>query len=94
MFAIGGALFIGAGGLFAGSVDAHHPRRIGIDDFMAGLACVESVGNYDAVNERSGARGKYQFMPRIWRAWSTMCRSPSMLVRAWSLPVNRAPASR
>jgi len=70
MFGIAGALFVGAGGLFAGNVDAHHPRRIDIDAFMAGLACVESVGNYDALNERSGARGKYQFMPRIWRAWS------------------------
>ena len=69
-FAFATALLIGAGSLFAGSVDAARPGRIGIDAFMAGLACVESVGNYEAVNERSGARGKYQFMPRIWRAWS------------------------
>jgi hypothetical protein len=65
-----GALLIGAGGLFAGSAAGHHPRRIEIDDFMTGIACVESVGRYDAVNRRSGALGKYQFMPRIWRAWS------------------------
>jgi len=70
LIAIAGALLIGAGGLFSGSAAGHHPRRIGIDDFMTGLACVESGGRFGAVNSRSGALGKYQFMPRIWRAWS------------------------
>ncbi len=70
IFAFAGALLIGAGGLFAGSATAHHPRRLDLDDVMTGIACVESVGRYDALNKRSGALGKYQFMPRIWRAWS------------------------
>jgi hypothetical protein len=61
---------IGVGGLFSGSAAGHHPRPITIEDFMTGLACVESSGRYDAVNSRSLALGKYQFMPRIWRAWS------------------------
>jgi hypothetical protein len=45
-------------------------RRIDIDAFMTGLACIESSGRFTAVNKRSGALGKYQIMPRNWRAWS------------------------
>jgi hypothetical protein len=44
--------------------------RLDIDHFMTGLACVESGGRYDALNPRSKALGKYQFMPRIWVAWA------------------------
>jgi hypothetical protein len=58
------------GGSFAQEAAGHHPRRIGVGDFMAGLACVESGGRFDAVNGRSGALGKYQFMPKIWVAWA------------------------
>lgn len=67
---LAGALLIGAGSHFAGSAAGQDPRPIDIDHFMTGLACVESGGRYEAVNKRSGALGKYQFMPRIWRAWS------------------------
>jgi len=45
-------------------------RRLTIDDFMTGLACVESGGRYDALNPSSGSYGKYQVMPRIWPAWA------------------------
>jgi hypothetical protein len=69
-FASATALLIGAGGLFSTTVAGRNPGRIDINDFMTGIACVESVGRYEAINKRSGALGKYQFMPRIWRAWS------------------------
>jgi hypothetical protein len=45
-------------------------RRTTIDDFMTGLACVESGGRYYAVNSFSGSYGKYQIMPRVWLAWA------------------------
>lgn len=44
--------------------------RIAIDDFMTGLACVESGGRYGAENPSSGAYGKYQIMPRNWTVWA------------------------
>src|SRR5690349_7183399 len=34
--------------------------RTTIDDFMTGLACVESSGRYNALNVVSGSYGKYQ----------------------------------
>src|SRR4051794_4596334 len=45
-------------------------HRMRIDDFMTGLACVESGGRFDALNPSSGSYGKYQVMPRIWSAWA------------------------
>jgi len=39
-------------------------------DFMWALGKVESGGNYYALNESSGAYGKYQIMPASWRAWA------------------------
>lgn len=41
-----------------------------IEQFMTGLACIESSGRYSAVNAESGAIGKYQIMPRNWRVWA------------------------
>lgn len=45
-------------------------RRIEIEHFLTGLACVESGGRYGAVNRQSGAYGKYQIMPRNWPRWA------------------------
>lgn len=39
-------------------------------DFMWALGRVESGGDYYALNESSGAYGKYQIMPSSWRAWA------------------------
>ena len=43
---------------------------VDLDAFMTGLACTESGGRYEAMNRFSGAMGKYQIMPRNWRAWA------------------------
>ena len=43
---------------------------VDIDDFMTGLACTESSGRFEALNRFSGAMGKYQIMPKNWRAWA------------------------
>jgi hypothetical protein len=66
------AVVLGAGLVAAGqsAKPAVAERQIGIEHFMAGLACIESSGRYNAVNRRSGALGKYQIMPRNWRNWS------------------------
>lgn len=59
-------------------------RRIGIDDFMTGLACVESSGRFTAFNEVSSAYGKYQVMPRNWVAWARY-----YLGNRWAQPTPR-----
>lgn len=38
--------------------------------FMTAVARVESGGNHQAVNQTSGAYGRYQIMPDNWRAWA------------------------
>jgi len=60
-------------------------RRTTIDDFMTGLACVESGGRYDATNVVSGSYGKYQIMPRVWLAWAGR-----YLGNRWADPTPRA----
>jgi hypothetical protein len=60
-------------------------RRTTIDDFMTGLACVESGGRYDALNSASGSYGKYQIMPRVWLAWAGI-----YLGNRWANPTPRA----
>src|SRR3954462_1426628 len=59
-------------------------RRIGIDEFMTGLACVESSGRFDALNVSSGSYGKYQVMPRNWSAWAMR-----YLGNRWAAPTRR-----
>lgn len=62
-----------AGGVMFAVQDARPSvaeRDLSIEHFMAGLACIESSGRYNAVNRTSGAIGKYQIMPRNWRVWS------------------------
>lgn len=54
----------------ASGFSANRGSRVDIDDFLTGLACVESAGRYEVRNPLSGALGKYQFMPRVWVAWS------------------------
>jgi hypothetical protein len=44
----------------------------GIDRFLRALASVESGGRYTARNPVSGAYGKYQILPSMWRAWARL----------------------
>ncbi|HEY0444036.1 MAG TPA: transglycosylase family protein, partial [Candidatus Limnocylindrales bacterium] len=53
----------------AGTVAKDPPR---LADFMHGIAQVESGGRYTARNATTGAYGKYQIMPRNWRAWARL----------------------
>lgn len=41
-----------------------------IDRFMTAISGQESGGNYNAVNGRTGASGRFQIMPGNWPAWS------------------------
>lgn len=52
---------LGQGGLAA---------PISLDAFKVGVGCVESDGDYEARNGRTGAIGKYQVLPRNWKDWS------------------------
>lgn len=45
-------------------------RESGKEAFINAIAGQESGGNYDAVNGRTGAAGKYQIMPENWPAWA------------------------
>ncbi len=56
--------------LVPSGVVAKDPPRI--DHFMNAVGQVESGGRYHARNATSGAYGKYQIMPRNWRAWSRL----------------------
>ena len=42
----------------------------GLERFLYALGEVESGGRYIALNETSGAYGKYQIMPASWAAWA------------------------
>ena len=42
----------------------------GREAFINAIAGQESGGDYDAVNGRTGASGKYQIMPENWPAWA------------------------
>lgn len=68
----------------ASGISATERPRVDIDGFMTGLACVESAGRYEARNRLSGALGKYQFMPRVWAAWSGR-----YLGNRWAAPTSR-----
>lgn len=74
-----GTLTLGAHG-----VDARAEKRVDLHTFMAGLACTESSGRFDAVNRRSGAFGKYQIMPRNWPAWAAQ-----YMGNRWAKPTPR-----
>jgi hypothetical protein len=41
-----------------------------LERFMRAVAMVESHGNHEALNETSGAYGRYQIMPDNWRNWA------------------------
>ncbi|MEX1170823.1 MAG: transglycosylase family protein [Chloroflexota bacterium] len=56
------------GGIGAAPTVAADPP--GLDRFMIAVARVESGGNHRAVNEVSGAYGRYQILPENWRAWA------------------------
>lgn len=40
------------------------------ESFVNAISGQESGGNYDAVNTRTGAAGKFQIMPENWSSWS------------------------
>ena len=83
----GAALVVSVASLAAftvGATDADSDRRVDIDAFMTGLACIESGGRFHARNDRSGAIGKYQIMPRNWAAWSAR-----YLGNRWARPTPR-----
>lgn len=41
-----------------------------VDAFLAAISGVESGGDYDAYNEKTGARGKYQFIPSTYAEYA------------------------
>lgn len=41
-----------------------------LDDFVNAISGQESGGNYNAVNDRTGASGKFQILPSNWPTWS------------------------
>lgn len=45
-------------------------EHAGINRFLMALGEVESRGNYEARNSKSGAYGKYQIMPANWPGWA------------------------
>ncbi len=45
-------------------------RETDKEAFINAIAGQESGGDYDAVNGRTGASGKYQIMPENWPAWA------------------------
>jgi hypothetical protein len=58
----------------AGSTPAPNVDTSGMDNereaFINAIGGQESGGNYNAVNGRTGASGKYQIMPENWSAWA------------------------
>jgi hypothetical protein len=70
LLVVGSVLATGQAGS-AAPAEARGEKHIDIDEFMTGLACIESSGRFRAVNTRSGAYGKYQIMPRNWPVWAS-----------------------
>lgn len=59
------------GGYKGGYKGAATQRNGGtVERFMAGLAQQESGGDYESINEDSGAFGAYQIMPDNWPVWA------------------------
>jgi hypothetical protein len=48
----------------------------GFSAFLNAISGQESGGNYNAVNGRTGASGKYQIMPENWTSWSAEAGLP------------------
>jgi hypothetical protein len=69
VLAVAAAVIIAAQ-LLPGAPEPADDSQVRIEHFMAGLACVESGGRYEAVNPQSGAYGKYQIMPKNWPVWA------------------------
>ena len=67
---LGGLALAGSGQQQRPAVPLAPASAVTIEQFMTGLACIESSGRYSAVNAESGAIGKYQIMPRNWRVWA------------------------
>lgn len=63
---IAAALVVGV----VGAAPTYAADPPGLERFMTAVARVESGGNHKAVNETSGAFGRYQIMPSNWRAWA------------------------
>lgn len=52
---------------FDGNTEGSVPTK---EAFIAAIAGQESGGNYNAVNARTGASGKYQIVPENWGPWT------------------------
>lgn len=49
---------------------ANNSGNAGFEAFVNAISGQESGGNYDAVNGRTGASGKFQIMPDNWPSWA------------------------
>jgi hypothetical protein len=67
--ALAATLAVGAIGGF-GTAPALAADPPGLEKFMIATARVESNGNHKAVNQTSGAFGRYQIMPSNWQSWA------------------------
>jgi hypothetical protein len=56
--------------------EINNQEQGGFESFIAAISGQESGGNYDAVNSRTGAAGKYQIMPDNWPSWSVEAGLP------------------
>ena len=56
--------------LLPAAVAAKEPP--GLNRFAEAVGAVESGGRYNARNTKSGAIGKYQILPAMWRAWAKL----------------------
>lgn len=80
---------------FLGSTGNTSPSPVGtgggIDSFMNAIGFQESSGNYNAVNEQTGALGKYQILPSNWNAWAAEAGIPGA---DWRDPQNQETVAR
>jgi len=52
------------------------PTEGDFESFVSAISGQESGGNYEAVNTRTGAAGKFQIMPENWVPWSKQAGLP------------------
>lgn len=73
---------------FDGNTEGSVPTK---EAFIAAIAGQESGGNYNAVNARTGASGKYQIMPENWGPWA---REAGLPEGAEMMPENQEKVAR
>ena len=67
----------GGGGGGSNTAVASSSGIASLDQFMSGIAKVESGGRYDARNKTTGAYGKYQILPSNWASWARKAGLPA-----------------